>query len=223
MKFNHLKRYLFVLAVAIIFVSCCSLTASADVWDGEGLPVGGNASAVKGDFNLPTTTTDNIVGYRFTVYDTDGAKNGNSVDLYFSGGTKYYQTASSNKKGHTEYYAEYKAGKAPKLGSIKYLAPDADYVLASLPKVPSKMEDWLNEESANMISRACGADGFSTATSYIIVEPLYRAKLNGAGPYSMTLAEENLSDYVKLAEIGEKLEVLQAELETAYTEWEELA
>ena len=36
-------------------------------------------------------------------------------------------------------------------------------------------------------------------------------------------SEENLSDYVKLAEIGEKLEVLQAELETAYTEWEELA
>ncbi len=34
---------------------------------------------------------------------------------------------------------------------------------------------------------------------------------------------ENLSDYVKLAEIGEKLENLQAELETAYTEWESLA
>jgi hypothetical protein len=28
---------------------------------------------------------------------------------------------------------------------------------------------------------------------------------------------------VKLAEIGERLETLQAELETAYTEWEELA
>ncbi len=36
-------------------------------------------------------------------------------------------------------------------------------------------------------------------------------------------SEENLSDYVKLAEIGERLETLQAELETAYTEWEELA
>ena len=36
-------------------------------------------------------------------------------------------------------------------------------------------------------------------------------------------SEENLSDYVKLAEIGERLESLQAELETAYTEWEELA
>lgn len=36
-------------------------------------------------------------------------------------------------------------------------------------------------------------------------------------------SEENLSDYVKLAEIGERLEALQAELETAYNEWEELA
>ena len=36
-------------------------------------------------------------------------------------------------------------------------------------------------------------------------------------------SEENLSDYVKLAEIGEKLETLQAELETAFSEWEELA
>jgi ATP-binding cassette subfamily F protein 3 len=36
-------------------------------------------------------------------------------------------------------------------------------------------------------------------------------------------SEENLSDYVKLAEIGERLETLQAELETAYNEWEELA
>ena len=36
-------------------------------------------------------------------------------------------------------------------------------------------------------------------------------------------SEENLSDYVKLAEIGERLETLQAELETAYSEWEELA
>ncbi len=36
-------------------------------------------------------------------------------------------------------------------------------------------------------------------------------------------SEENLSDYVKLAEIGERLEALQAELEIAYSEWEELA
>ncbi|MBR6533220.1 MAG: ABC-F family ATP-binding cassette domain-containing protein [Clostridia bacterium] len=34
--------------------------------------------------------------------------------------------------------------------------------------------------------------------------------------------DENLSDYVKLAEIGERLEKLQLELETAYGEWEEL-
>ena len=69
MKFKYLKRYLFTFVIAIIFICCCSITASADVWDGEGSPVGGNASAVKGDFNLPTTTTDNIVGYRFNVYD----------------------------------------------------------------------------------------------------------------------------------------------------------
>ncbi len=36
-------------------------------------------------------------------------------------------------------------------------------------------------------------------------------------------SEVNLSDYVKLAEIGEKLEKLQQELETAYSEWESLA
>ena len=35
--------------------------------------------------------------------------------------------------------------------------------------------------------------------------------------------EANLSDYIKLAEIGEKLEKLQQELETAYGEWEQLA
>lgn len=35
--------------------------------------------------------------------------------------------------------------------------------------------------------------------------------------------EANLSDYVKLAEIGEKLENLQQDLETAYSEWEQLA
>ncbi len=35
--------------------------------------------------------------------------------------------------------------------------------------------------------------------------------------------EENISDYVKLAEIGENLEKLQNELETAYSEWEGLA
>jgi len=36
-------------------------------------------------------------------------------------------------------------------------------------------------------------------------------------------SEENLSDYVKLAQIGERLEVLQAELDEAYNEWESLA
>ncbi|MBE6786932.1 MAG: ABC-F type ribosomal protection protein [Ruminococcaceae bacterium] len=36
-------------------------------------------------------------------------------------------------------------------------------------------------------------------------------------------SEENLSDYVKLAEIGENIEKLQKELETAYSEWESLA
>ncbi|MBE6776666.1 MAG: ABC-F family ATP-binding cassette domain-containing protein [Ruminococcaceae bacterium] len=35
--------------------------------------------------------------------------------------------------------------------------------------------------------------------------------------------DANLSDYVKLAEIGEKLEKLQQDLETAYSEWEQLA
>ncbi len=40
---------------------------------------------------------------------------------------------------------------------------------------------------------------------------------------SEQIREENISDYVKLAEIGEKLEVLQQELEAAYSEWEELA
>ena len=35
--------------------------------------------------------------------------------------------------------------------------------------------------------------------------------------------EKNLSDYVKLAEIGENLEKLQTQLETAYKEWESLA
>ena len=35
--------------------------------------------------------------------------------------------------------------------------------------------------------------------------------------------EENLSDYQKLAEIGESLEALQLELEQAYSEWETLA
>ncbi len=34
--------------------------------------------------------------------------------------------------------------------------------------------------------------------------------------------EDNLSDYVKLAEIGERLEKLQLKLETAYGEWEDL-
>ncbi len=36
-------------------------------------------------------------------------------------------------------------------------------------------------------------------------------------------SEENLSDYIKLAEIGERLEVLQEELEKAYNDWESLA
>ena len=50
MKLKYLKHYLLIFAVAIIFVCCCSITASADVWDGEGSPVGGNASAVKGAY-----------------------------------------------------------------------------------------------------------------------------------------------------------------------------
>ena len=48
MKMKQFKHCLFAVAIAILFVCCFSITASADVWDGQGSPVGGNASAVRG-------------------------------------------------------------------------------------------------------------------------------------------------------------------------------
>ena len=39
MNIKRFKKYLFAIAVTIFFVCCCSISASADVWDGEGLPV----------------------------------------------------------------------------------------------------------------------------------------------------------------------------------------
>lgn len=188
MNIKHLKQLLFSLTVVAVFMCCFSISAYAE-WDGSGLPAGGGASAVSGSFKLPHADIDDIVGYRFSVYDEDGKKIGNGIDLYFKGGTKYYQNTSTNKKSHIDYYSEYKSDGTTSLSSIKYRAPSSDYVISSMPKTPTDMEDWLTQTNAQMIAEGCGAYTFDSATSYIIVEPLYLATLEGKSHYSLTVAE----------------------------------
>lgn len=52
------------------------------VWDGKGDSSGSsNATQTTGDFWVPNGSADDIVGYRFSCYDSEGNKIGDSIDI----------------------------------------------------------------------------------------------------------------------------------------------
>ena len=85
----RLRRILVVLATMLLAVCMLSLTVTADTfWDGSGDASGGGGVVVTGEYKLPYDDVNAVLGYRFSVYDEDGAKVGKSLDLYFKSATK---------------------------------------------------------------------------------------------------------------------------------------
>ena len=39
MNIKKIKHFLFAVIITVILACCCSMTVSADVWDGQGSPV----------------------------------------------------------------------------------------------------------------------------------------------------------------------------------------
>ena len=110
------------------------------------------------------------------------------------------------KKGTTDYY---------RFGYSEYLSkaktPVAEPVAENKPKEKKTFTTPLKEKARREKALKKAEEKIARLEQEITALETEQAK------------EENLSDYVKLAEIGERLEALQAELETAFAEWEELA
>ena len=110
------------------------------------------------------------------------------------------------KKGATDYY---RFGYSEYLSKAK--APTAEPVAENKPKEKKTFTTPLKEKARREKALQKAEEKIARLEQEITALETEQAK------------EENLSDYVKLAEIGERLEALQAELETAFAEWEELA
>lgn len=176
------------------------------VWDGSGDTSGDSGvGAVSGSFSMRNGSVEDVLGYRFSIYDGDGAKLGDSIDIARKKWTfaYFYVIDSSNKQSHVDLYRAYSdfaagLGDAVTIGEpvqLRMADLNADSVVhgvyydTSLPSVPTEVETWLDAEKATNIARFCGAEeSYEAGNSYIVCEPLFGAELESVW-YMMTLAE----------------------------------
>lgn len=176
------------------------ISSFAGGWDGEGLTPGTNPQIATGSYWLYSgNPTEDLLAYRFSIYDENGQKLGYSVDLYRKeghfGDYSTYERATVDsdgnvaKKSHIDLYNEYfstgNATTSPRAtGNIDGL----DIKDTTLPATPTEVEKWLTKRQTDIIKQYCGADGENPAEWIVVVEPMYEAYLNGKYVV-MTVAE----------------------------------
>lgn len=182
------------IVVVAILVAFGSVTASA-VWDGSGSAGGsGGTEDVTSDYIITHMGPGDAMGYRFTVYNGDGTKVGHCVDINFeTDSSSLYRSYQNSKKSHIDLYREYINTGTAALGTLSTDDSKAAYVYydTSMPvlAVPPTIGTWLTFEQAVYIASLCGAYSFgSISDHYMIVEPIYVAKMAGSW-YAMTMAE----------------------------------
>lgn len=80
---KKLKQIFNVFLVFILLVQMLPMQALA-AWDGSGDSSAGSTVTVSGNYKLyfdANNMLKNILGYRFSIYDSEGNKLGNNVDL----------------------------------------------------------------------------------------------------------------------------------------------
>lgn len=190
-KPSRIFSLLFALALFLSFFS--PLTAFAGTWDGQGgTSTGGSYEITGGGYSVPSgMTNQNVIGYRFTIYDENGKKMGYSIDIDFKKmGYDLTRSYGTTKKSHVDLYKTYKTNEQASVGNLSTAASESNLVFydSSLPSTPADMEAWLTTNNhAYDIRLKCEATGTPERT-YLIVEPLSVAKVDGTN-YCMTIAE----------------------------------
>lgn len=171
-------------------------TIAFAAWDGQGDVGDSGSSSVVGGFALPYANTNDILGYRFSVYNgTEAEKKGYSVDIdrKAHGLGTLYRSYGTSKLGHVELYDAYQYDpevvEVGNMTSAEGAVSNLVYRDTSLPATPSEVGTWLSPEKAEEIAaNYCGATTYNYETDYLVVEPLIMAKLEG-DYYAMTIAE----------------------------------
>ena len=97
MKKNIVKILSFIILTCILIGSFSILSfALSFTYDGSGYSGSGSSDSVSDpSYSIQTTTTTaNVVGYRFSPIDKDGKKKGHSIDIYESSYILYYKGGS---------------------------------------------------------------------------------------------------------------------------------
>lgn len=184
------KRILCLLLICATVVGMLPATALA-AWDGQGGSGDSGASTVTGDYSMVNADERDIVGYRFTCYTSSGVKDGYSYDIdrYAHGYSTLYRAYGTNKQSHVDLFRAYCEDSGSVDTHVNATANNYYWELdTSLPDVPTEVEGWLTESMAYTISLKCKASNFDANTSYIIIEPIILAKVEG-NRFACTMAE----------------------------------
>lgn len=199
------KRLVCSILALLALVGGLTTGALADTWewDGVGAVTDANISSnIVGEFTLPYVSEHAVLGYRFTVYDSEGEQVGYSADVDRK--THSYSALKringTSKKSHIKLYRAFLEWEKSDyvydvyVGNIRdsvSVSDDYLYLNTTLPATPTEMEAWLDGEGMSAIDvarkycKVSDTEYLEAGNVYLVVEPIFLAELNGEFPNSM--------------------------------------
>lgn len=80
-RHSKLPRRIFIALLSVILVLSVLAPVAYAAWDGQGETSDKVTDTVSGDFYFNSADVEAVTGYRFSVYDEQGKKVGDSVDI----------------------------------------------------------------------------------------------------------------------------------------------
>ena len=196
---NKFSKSIIFLIILTIIISVFSVSAYAieGSYDGSGTGGGSShATKAKGGYSINQTKDayKNIIGYRFTVFDTNSHMElGKIIDVYNNSWNVYgknYPSLHSASRQYSKvmYYRLYKNGSfsfntngTPSSNGFKtYLATNYT-ALKNMPQNPSNLKSWIENSNTNAkIYELCDISSSNISkNTVILVEPIIQVKLGG--------------------------------------------
>ena len=190
-------------SLTLILCLTCLLPVTVHAgWDGSGDSSGGNAGGSASSYSVPNGRgVDNVIGYRFTVFNGSGSKVGWTIDIDFRGlssGMHDRRVRGSSKKSHIQLNREMQSNGHANIGtpSTSTSADSGGYRLydSSLPHDPSSLQNYMSASKAKSIAFKCGVANFGMASNFLIAEPIFEMTLNGTD-HLLTIVEAMVSTH----------------------------
>ncbi len=183
---NRVIKIFSVLLCLLTVLSSLSLPAFALSWDGSSAGGGGGGTAAGPNGYAIRTDGDNVIGYRFSLVDKNGAnKVSKVIDVFRNtsyGNSEYANAYKFNTKYNKKQLINNQNGSysTSKNSTNCYLETSCGFV-TGLP-VPSGMGTWQNYTgNLNVVLSLLGAGNLSGLKNgdKILVEPIYDLRFQG--------------------------------------------